>query len=115
MKARIAIVAVVLACLAGSYAATASGSEIVEFMYYTKLGAGENYFGPHFNTLEWVWGHSTGVAASCVGVSGHPEYQICRGEGETAKTEYIGFAGTSYLHNHSTWTSYFDAWAQGYN
>jgi hypothetical protein len=115
MRRRVAILFALVACFAGTFAATAQADEIIEFMSHTFLAGGGNDFGPHFNNLSWVWGHSSGHAASCVGVSGHPEYQICRGENEGAKTEYIGFAGTSYLHNHSTYESYFYAWAQGYN
>ncbi len=114
MRARLAVILTLVACFCGSFAATAQADEIIKFMSTTFLESGHNYFGPTFNTLAWVWGKSTGAAASCVGVSGHPEYQVCRGEYEEAKTEYIGFKGTSYLHNHSTWNSYFNAWAQGH-
>jgi hypothetical protein len=113
MIKRLALMLTLAACFVGS-GAVAAQAEIIQFMNYTFLESGHNYFGPEMKVrLSWVWGESTGAAASCVGPRGHPEYQVCRGEYEQAKTEYMGFAGTGYLHDHSTWNSYFKAWEQG--
>jgi hypothetical protein len=97
----------------GLIATSVAQAESYRFMYYTGLDTGQNYFAPEWYILTYVYGHSTGVAAACVGVSGHPEYQICGGGGEETTTPYIGFKGTGYLHNHSEWNSYFTAWIQG--
>lgn len=114
MRARLAVFLAIAACCALLAAAPAQ-AEIYKFMTNTGLGSGENHFGPTLNTLSYVWGGSVGAAASCVGVSGHPEYQVCGAEYQEVSTGYIGFLGTGYLHNHSTWYSYFNAWEQGHN
>lgn len=112
MRKRLAVILILAACCAAAVAAPAQATTY-QFMSTTGLGSGENHFGPSLSTLTSVWGGSVGAAASCVGVSGHPEYQVCGGEYQQVSTGYIGFSGTGYLHNHSTWYSYFNAWENG--
>ncbi|HEX4435654.1 MAG TPA: hypothetical protein VH061_02560 [Solirubrobacteraceae bacterium] len=80
-----------------------------QFMAHTFLELGQNDFDESYYDMIDVEGGSTGVAASCVGVSG-TEHKVCGGEGEYISTGYLGFGGTGYLHNHSTWNSYFNAY-----
>jgi hypothetical protein len=112
-KRRVTSLFAVICCLGAFAAPPASASETEQFMNTTFLESGHNHFSSSWYQLFWVWGKSNGAAAACVGASGYPEYQVCRGEYEEAKTEYIGLKATGYLHNHSTWNSYFNAWARG--
>jgi hypothetical protein len=102
----------VVMALGGLFGAAAAQAEIYQFMNYTFLESGHNYFAPELYILTYVYGKSDGAAASCVGVSGHG-YQVCGGEGEEVTTQYVGFSGVGYMHDHSTWNSYFTAYVQG--
>lgn len=78
-----------------------------EFMNHTFLESGHNYFSPT-HTIYLVWGESAGIAAACVGI----QYvgDNCGGEGQYVEYVHPGGAyDSAYLHDHSTWNSYFYA------
>jgi len=110
MRLRKGVLAVVLALLVGSSAvavSSASAYSVETFMSHTYLESGQNYFARLHYTFS-VFGLSAGSAATCVGIQGYGK--TCGGEGQ--EVEYGvggGVYATAYLHNHSTWNSYFYA------
>jgi hypothetical protein len=112
MRKRLAIIFVLVLC-GGALVAAPAQATISKFLTSTRLNGGENGFGGYWKKLSYVYGGSVGAAASCVGAREHPTYQVCGGEYQEVSTGYIGFSAQAYLHNHSTWTSYFNAYQQG--
>lgn len=99
-------VAVLVASLAlGAASAFAYSEE--QFMNHTFLESGHNYFSAT-HLISLVWGESAGSAAACVGIQ--TLGNNCGGEGQYV--EYVhpgGDFNSAYLHDHSTWNSYFYA------
>lgn len=112
MRKRIAIIFALAVCCSAIVAVPAEAT-ISKFLTSTKLNSGENGFGGYWTKLTYVYGGSVGAAASCVGPREHSEYQVCGGENQEVSTGYIGFSAQAYLHNHSGYTSYFNAYQQG--
>ena len=78
-----------------------------EFMNHTFLESGHNYFSP-VHTIYLVWGESAGSAAACVGIQ--TLGNNCGGEGQYVEYGHPGGDyNSAYLHDHSTWNSYFYA------
>jgi hypothetical protein len=78
-----------------------------QYMNATYLASGQNHFDGTHTENAWTEGGSTGSAAACVWLSGVS--QTCGGEGQWVSESLYNEHGTTYLHNHSTWNSYFNA------
>ena len=107
-KRLLTVLLALLICMGVFGVASAQADYWHQFMNHTYLGTGANYFDAEYYDVIDVEGASTGAAAACVGMSGTGR-KVCGGEGEKVDTGYVGFGGTPYLHNHSTWNSYFNA------
>lgn len=109
---RRATITVVLAVLAlGALGVATAYATETEFMNHEELASGMNKFSSKYSALFDTRGHSSGHASACLGISGHPEFEVCGGEGAETQSLFWGLEGTGFLHNHSTFTSFFYAWA----
>jgi hypothetical protein len=104
----VVLCAVLIGCLA-SFSGVAN-AESYQFMDHTFLETGGNFFSAGGYGMEYVEGYSAGSAAACVGARGLPETQVCGGENQAVTSHFIGTNDETYLHNHSTYNSYFLAW-----
>lgn len=98
-----------IAALSICGAASASPAAAVEYANHAFVGAGANYFGPYvyFYAAEtYPWG----TAVSCAGVRG-VGLNCAANSGEVAIIELPwDVEAEPYIHNHSTWNSYFSGY-----
>jgi hypothetical protein len=105
LRRGVALTAALLVCAATVGASSANAYSVETFMDHTYLESGQNYFAKLNYTFD-VFGESAGSAATCVGIQGYGKN--CGGEGQPISYTLVGGAYASgYLHNHSTWNSYF--------
>ncbi len=101
-KSVVATIASLLTCAAVSAAPAAA----VEYAKHVEVGSGANHFGPYvyFYAAEtYPWG----TAIGCAGVRG-VGLNCAANSGEIAIIELpYDVEAEPYIHNHSTWTSFF--------
>ncbi|HEX3693541.1 MAG TPA: hypothetical protein VHU13_09375 [Solirubrobacteraceae bacterium] len=101
------IVALVAFASCGAIAATPAAA--VEYANHVEVGGGGNHFGPYVyfyaaETFPW------GTAIACAGVRG-VGLNCAAKSGETAVIVLpFDVEAEPYIHNHSTWTSYFNGY-----
>lgn len=105
-KRTILAIAASLACLTAIVApASAETLWLVEY----PINSGENVF----YTAQYVdqtAGQSVGAAATCAGLRGVSGSDQCGAEGAKVWSSYVLQPHEGYIHNHSTWKSWFNAW-----
>jgi hypothetical protein len=106
MRKRLTIALVALASLGAIAAAPAVA---VEYAYHVEVGSGGNHFGPYvyFYAAET---YPFGSAIGCAGVRG-VGLDCPSNSGEIASIVLPwDVEAEPYIHNHSTWTSYFSGY-----
>ncbi len=109
IRQRFARFAAVGACVIG--AATFAVSPAManrQWLNSSPINSGESVF-THYNTTR-VYGKSVGSAAACAGMRGIGD--ICGGEGQLVYSPISEIGDEGYLHDHSTWKSWFNAWSE---
>ncbi len=105
------IIAVLLAVAAfGLVGAVAAQAEAYKYATHAEVCGGCNHFGPYQGALYGASAVPYGHAIACGGIRG--VFLTCaKNEGETGGS-LLGFyvSGEPYIHNHATYTSYFDGW-----
>jgi len=107
---RSSLIATMLATLACCGAFGAADAGAVEYVHHVGIGSGGNYFGP-FVTLyaSETIGYGSGIGCAGIrGVSG----VVCESEPGAPAAVVLGTHVSSepYIHNHSTFTSFFNGY-----
>jgi hypothetical protein len=100
---------IALAALASCGAIAAAPAAAVEYAHHVEVGGGGNHFGPYvyFYAAET---YPYGTAIACAGVRG-VGLSCAANSGETAAIILpFDVEAEPYIHNHSTWTSYFNGY-----
>jgi hypothetical protein len=102
-------VLVVAVVLGGVMAIVSPASAETLWLGGYPINSGENVF----LTSPWVdqtSGQSVGAAATCAGLRGISGSDRCGAEGAKVWSTYSLQPHEGYIHNHSTWKSWFNAW-----
>lgn len=100
---------IALAALASCAAIAAAPAAAVEYAHHVEVGGGGNHFGPYvyFYAAET---YPYGSAIACAGVRG-VGLNCASTSGEVAGIVLpFDVEAEPYIHNHSTWTSYFNGY-----
>ena len=104
--------AAVLATLAGFGALGAPSAGAVQWATHVGIGGGGNAFGPVVRLfVSETQGYGSGIGCAGIrGVSG----VVCEGKARERVALVLGGDVTSepYIHNHSTFESFFNGWYQ---
>ena len=95
------------AAMAGAFAVPALGETLWLVEY--PINSGENKFLPS-PYVDQTAGKSVGAAATCAGLRGVSGSDQCGAEGAKVWSTYVLQPHEGYIHDHSTWKSWFDAW-----
>jgi hypothetical protein len=106
MRKRLIIALVALASC-GAIAATPAAA--VEYANHVEVAGGGNHFGPYVyfyaaETFPW------GTAIACAGVRGVGLSCAAKSGENAAIVLPFDVEAEPYIHNHSTWTSYFNGY-----
>lgn len=106
-KSHIATVLASIACLGAVAAPTA---DAVEYAHHVGVESGANYFGPDvYLYVSEVWGFGSGIG--CAGIRGISGLACEPEPGAYAAIVLSNYVTSEpYIHNHSTFKSYFDGW-----
>lgn len=100
---------VLIASLATVGAVVSSPAAAVEYANHVEVGGGGNHFGP-FVYLFAAETFPYGTALGCAGIRSVGQ-DCATSVGETAIYEIpFDVESEPYIHNHSTWTSYFNGY-----
>lgn len=107
---RIRTTTVTLASCAALAAFVAAPAGAVEYAHHVGVGSGANYFGPDVTLSESeVVGYGEGIG--CAGIRGYSGVSCESAPGQRAYVLLSGdVVSEPYIHNHSTFTSYFNGW-----
>ena len=107
MRRSLLAVCATLACM-GTFGA--AQADAVEYVHHVGIGSGANYFGPFLALFaSETIGYGSGIGCAGIrGVSG----VVCEPEpGAKAIIELSGDVDSEpYIHNHATFTSYFNGY-----
>lgn len=110
MKRARLLVAITALVITGSTAAATAQSYTDFYASHKQLGSGQTYPDPNYHgRINYVGGGSTGQASTCIGIYQTSAFTTCGGSGEYLNSRYLGVSGRAAVHNHSTYTSYFNA------
>lgn len=106
MRKTLIAITVTLACC-GSFGA--AEAQAVEYAKHVEVGGGGNHFGPYVY-LYAAETYPFGTAIGCAGVRG-AGLNCAAKSGEIASIVLpFDVESEPYIHNHSTWTSYFSGY-----
>jgi hypothetical protein len=98
---------VAVACLGTVGAASA---DAVEYAHHVGIESGANYFGPYVSLYySEVVGYGQGIG--CAGIRGISGVSCEPGPGESGAVILSYYVSSEpYIHNHATYTSYYNGW-----
>jgi hypothetical protein len=99
-----------LASLACTGSIGVAQAQAVEYAHHVGIASGANHFGPFVTLFDSeVRGYGAGIG--CAGIRGISGV-VCENEPGAIAAEVLGNYVNSepYIHNHATFTSYFDGW-----
>lgn len=107
---RKSFIAALLAAAACMGTLGAASADAVEYAHHVEVTSGNNYFGPYVELFySEVVGYGQGIG--CAGIRGISGVACEPEPGDYAAVVLTYYVDSEpYIHNHATYTSYFNGW-----
>lgn len=107
---RKSFIAALLAAVACVGTVGATSADAVEYAHHVGIASGNNYFGPYVSLFySEVVGYGQGIG--CAGIRGVSGIACEPEPGAYAAVDLSYYVESEpYIHNHATYTSYFNGW-----